>query len=313
MHETVAVIDVGSNSIKLLVARKDADGSLITIDTKAYDTRISKGISSSNPMLSEAGMLAGIGSIKDLLRIAAAHSPSNYDIVATSAVRGARNGGVFSERVRETCGVPLRILSGEEEARLIGRGLSSDPELSVLDDFFLFDLGGGSLECLSFVNRRPTQSISLPLGCVRLTEKFIADSATPVSQTEQQAIADHVRKTFSESGFKFASTHGKAVLAGGSMTTARVIIAGGSSLAGGNPCIPTQALRGLAMRVCSIPLPERSQKIPGLPQARADVFPAALITMLELATAGSFGSFLHSFHNLRYGLAAELLQKKASG
>ncbi|MFA5265063.1 MAG: phosphatase [Opitutaceae bacterium] len=275
--------------------------------------RISRGIGKNRPMLSEEGMINGIQSIKDLVRIAAMHSPSLFDIVATSAVRGAGNGVEFSTRVQESCGLPLRILSGDEEALLIGRGLACDPELSSLGDFFLFDLGGGSLECLSFVNRLPVQAISLPLGSVRLTEKFVSDATSPVGAPERDAIAGQVRKLLSESKFRFSSAGSDAVFTGGSMTTARVILTGGTPLSESSPRIPVPALRDLAGRVCGLPLSERSQAIPGLPQARADIFPAALVTMLAIADAGGFGSFLHSFHNLRYGLAAELLEKTACG
>ncbi len=313
MNEKVAIIDVGSNSIKLLVAQMAPGGSLITLESRALDTRISKGISSSEPILSEAGMIAGIDAIRELLRIASAHTPTSFDLVATSAVRSAKNGNEFCARVKQECGLPLRVLSGEEEARLIGRGLICDPELSSLSDFFLFDLGGGSLECLSFVGRLPKQAISLPLGCVRLTEKFITDPTAPVEAAAQHAISDHVLASFAASGFRFSSSPTKAVLAGGSMTTARVILNGGKSLAGSAPCIPLSTLDALARQACKLPLSERSQQMPGLPAPRADVFPTALITMLAVAKAGGFDSFYHSLHNLRYGLAADLLQKKASG
>src|SRR6185369_16463559 len=124
-------------------------------------------------------MTRGIEAIRALLGDATEFSREKIVLVATSAVRDAQNGADFRARVRAATGHEIRILSGDEEANLIGRGLTSDPALRDLRDFYVFDLGGGSLECLAFRDRRVEQAVSLQLGCVRLTEKFVADPAQP--------------------------------------------------------------------------------------------------------------------------------------
>jgi exopolyphosphatase/guanosine-5'-triphosphate,3'-diphosphate pyrophosphatase len=171
----VAVIDIGSNSIKLLVASRDAEGRIATLASRTLDARISAGISQEAPELTEESMQRGIGAIRELLAVAAPLSSRQTILVATSAVRDAVNGQVFRERVRQATGQAIRLLSGEEEANLIGRGLTCDPALADLRDFYVFDLGGGSLECLAFRDRRIEQAVSLQLGCVRLTEQFVRD------------------------------------------------------------------------------------------------------------------------------------------
>ena len=162
--ETVAIIDIGSNSIKLLVAGRAADGALCSHLMHTVDARISAGISREHPRLSAAGMAAGLAAVRELVARAAPLAPARTVMVATSAVRDAENGAEFRAEVQAATGVAVRLLSGEEEANYIGRGLASDPALSGLRDFYVFDLGGGSLECLAFRDRRVVQAVSLPPG-----------------------------------------------------------------------------------------------------------------------------------------------------
>ena len=133
---SVAVIDIGSNSIKLLVATSDAGGGLTTLASRALDVRISAGLGQTNPRLNEDSMLRALAAIQTLLADAAPFKPARTVLVATSAVRDAQNGPDFRERVRAATGQSIRILSGDEEAASIGRGLTCDPALSQLRDFY---------------------------------------------------------------------------------------------------------------------------------------------------------------------------------
>jgi exopolyphosphatase / guanosine-5'-triphosphate,3'-diphosphate pyrophosphatase len=305
----VAVIDIGSNSIKSLAATRDPAGGLIEVQTGTIDARISAGLGQAQPRLSEEGMEHGLTAIRELLHQLAAVAPARTVLVATSAVREAANGAEFRKRIRAATGQEVRILTGDEEAHLIGRGLISDPALADLHDFYVFDLGGGSLECLAFRRRRVEQALSLPLGCVRLTERCVEDPQKPFSDHSWTLVTAICREALAKSGFGFALPPGAAtVFAGGTITTVRAIFAERSRqpLAGTSPVITVEALRALLDDTARLPLESRKQ-IAGLPPARADVFPTALATMLAVAEAGGIGSFRHSFRNLRYGLAAELL------
>lgn len=306
--ECVAIIDIGSNSIKLLVAGRAADGTLCSHLMHTVDARISAGISREHPRLSVAGRAAGLAAIRELVARAAPLAPARTVMVATSAVRDAENGDEFRAEVRAATGVEVRLLSGEEEANYIGRGLASDPALAGLRDFYVFDLGGGSLECLAFRDRQVVQAVSLPLGCVRLTERFVADAAGPFPATARSAIMAHARQVMSDAGFAFNLPGANAVFAGGSMTTLRTVLGArtGKTLKETLAMVGVAELRSVLDCVSVLPLAER-QSIEGLPAARADVFPAALATILAIAEAGSLPFFQHSLYNLRCGLAAELL------
>src|SRR5439155_720381 len=132
----------------------------------------------------------------------------------------------FCTRVQAATGQAIRTLSGDEEANLIGRGLTSDPALADLRDFYVFDLGGGSLECLAFRDRRIESAVSLQVGCVRLTEKFVADPAAPVDPATLARIKAHARNTLTSSApsFKFSlPPTAVAIASGGTMSTVRAI------------------------------------------------------------------------------------------
>ncbi|MBL9202094.1 MAG: phosphatase, partial [Opitutaceae bacterium] len=300
MSGPVAVIDIGSNSIKVLVALRGTDGGVFPLHTRSLDARISAGLSRAEPRLSDEGMARGLEAIRSLLADADRFSAEKIILVATSAVRDARNGADFRARVQTATGHAIRILTGDEEANLIGRGLTTDPALRDLRDFHVFDLGGGSLECLVFRERSITQAVSLPLGCVRLTEKFVADPAQPLLSAARDGIAAHTRAEFARVGFSFVP-QAEAIGTGGTVATARAILGArvGHPLDQVDPVISVLQMRELLDWLGALSLAER-QRIPGLPAARADVFLAALVTLLAVADLGGFAHFRNSLRNLRY-------------
>jgi exopolyphosphatase/guanosine-5'-triphosphate,3'-diphosphate pyrophosphatase len=308
----VAVVDIGSNSIKLLVATRASDGSIVELCRGVEETRIGTGITENPPRLRADAMDRAVTSIRALLCRAAAFEPVHIAAVATSAVRDAVNGREFAERVRAETLLELSILAGREEARLIGRGIACDPAMRGVKAFYLFDLGGGSLEVLAFREGEVVGLTSLQLGCVRVTERFVPSPAAPLDPDAEARVRAHVRSTLAESGFAFELPAGtSAVVTGGTATTFRAIEAAaqGRRFEDVSPEITLDDLGAFARRLCATDLATRAA-IPGLPTARADVFPAALVTLHEAALAAGVAVMRHSLYNLRYGLAAELLDAK---
>jgi exopolyphosphatase / guanosine-5'-triphosphate,3'-diphosphate pyrophosphatase len=308
-EHSVAVIDIGSNSIKVLVATRAPDGNITPLRMRTIDARISAGISQSKPRLSEEGIIRGVEAVRSLLADIADLQPTQMALVATSAVRDAGNGREFCEKVHVATGHSIRILSGDEEANLIGRGLTVDPALSDLRDFYVFDLGGGSLECLTYRDRKIEQAVSLPLGCVRLTERFVTHATAPFNA--ETLVAQHTREILGGSGFTFSLPRPAAAIGtGGTVTTVRAIIGARSNreFAETSPTVTVEQLRSLLVALGAMPLSER-QRVPGLPAARADVFPTALATLIAVAELGGFTAFRNSVYNLRYGIAAQLLER----
>ncbi len=308
----VAVIDIGSNTIKLLVAARSVAGGIETVHFAVEEARIGRGLGSARPTLAPESIERGVAAVARLLAVAQPFSPGKTVLVATSAVRDAANGCDFAERVRRESGLAVRILTGQEEADYIGRGLAADPALAGAQDFYLFDLGGGSLECLEFRARRAVQSASVPLGCVRLTERFVEDPSAPFSATDRATIAAVVRETFAgevNTPFRFAlPAPAPAVATGGTVATVRAMRAAmhGQPLEGSDTTVALAELEQLFAHTAALPLAAR-RALPGLPAARADVIPTALATILEVARLAGVERLTHSFYNLRYGIADELL------
>lgn len=306
---SVAVIDVGSNSIKLLVATRDPAGGLRALHEGAVDARISAGIGSNSPRLSEEGMRRGIDAIRSLVGDAARHSPAKILMLGTSAVRDAQNGPEFCRLVREQTGVEMRVPGGDEEARLVGRGLLCDPALRQAQDFQVFDLGGGSLECLSFRKRCLEQALSLQLGCVRLMERFVPDPGEPLPAAAVADIGEHTRRIMGSDRFRFMQEkEAIAVATGGTAITARAVLGGREGLPFGrtSPVLGIDRLHELLKWTGAMPLADR-RRVPGLPPARADVFPTALAILIALADLGGIPAYHNSLFNLRFGVADEAL------
>jgi exopolyphosphatase/guanosine-5'-triphosphate,3'-diphosphate pyrophosphatase len=303
----VAVIDLGSNSIKVLVADRRPDGPLTALHQHTIEARISAGIGGTAPRLGEEGMARGVAAVQTLLGEAAAFAPVRIAIVATSAVRDAANGPEFRERLRAATGHAVRLLSGDEEATLIGAGLACDPELAGRRDLNVFDLGGGSLECLAFRGGSLHREMSLRLGCVRMTERFAPDPAAAFPAEASAALAAYVKEQLGAADFPLGlPPDGLAVGTGGTFSTARSMLAAraGIPFAQGGPVLRVADLRGLEF-AGRLALAER-RALPGLPAGRADIFPAALVTVLAVAELGGYREFRHSAYNLRWGVAAEL-------
>lgn len=308
---TVAVIDVGSNSIKLLVAAAGArPGGIETRFTETIETRISAGISGDPPRLSENAIRAGSATIDELFRLARVYDPTAIRIVATSAVRDAINGRELVDQVQKTTGAQIQVLSGSEEATYIGRGLACDPQIAGIDPFIQMDLGGGSLELIRFAQGHIGQAISLRLGAVRLTEQFISDRDTPIDSSVERSIEAHVKKALQESGFSFDPQNAPLVATGGAFAITRAILAArtGLKIDERSPRLQTEEITSLKQELSALPLHER-MRVPHLPAARADILPTALITIETLLHHAKRTSVNHSFFNLRYGIAIEMLSQ----
>lgn len=308
--DIVAVIDVGSNSIKLLVAQKSADGkSFEKVFSKALEIRISAGISHQNHELTEDEMRIGIQSIAVLVHLAGDYDPRTIKIVATSAVRDAINAPEFVERLDKATGIRLDVLSGIEEATYIGRGLRKDPLIAGMEHFVQMDIGGGSLELISLSQDSIQNVCSLQLGAVRLTEKFVPDRTVAIDSATQTIIQNHVMESVKTSGFTFEPTTDPMTVTGGAFSVIRSILA--AQAANGtttvtSPVLNKKDITRLRQTLCHLSLDER-KAVPGLPAARADVMPTALITIDTILELAGRDTIIQSSYNLRYGIAAELL------
>jgi len=203
--QPLAAIDIGTNSIKLLIAAPDEDGSLQILSREKSPVRLGSETLATG-MLSDEAIEAGVEAVEQFLRSIRSAGADLIRAVATCAVREAGNSAAFIEAVRRRTGITVDVVSGEEEARLINLGVRSEFPAR-FDPLLLIDIGGGSTEIVVSEGSRVLLTESLPLGVVRLADQHARSD--PPSERDRKAIkkairtaakkaADAVRKT----GFK---------------------------------------------------------------------------------------------------------------
>jgi exopolyphosphatase/guanosine-5'-triphosphate,3'-diphosphate pyrophosphatase len=191
----VAVIDVGSNSGRVVCYAVDAAGQLRILATSRAALRLVREVED-DKRLSQKAIERTLAALRDFRAVARGAGARRIVGVATAALRDAADGPALIRRVRRELGIPLRIIDGDKEARLgfLGavRGLPVERGMT-------FDMGGGSLQLTRFKNRRLVRSISLPLGSLRLSNRFLRHD--PPREEEQHRLRAYVRRKLAKAGF----------------------------------------------------------------------------------------------------------------
>jgi exopolyphosphatase / guanosine-5'-triphosphate,3'-diphosphate pyrophosphatase len=187
MHgEVRAVIDVGTNSVKLLVAV--VDGKVVRpLDEVSEQTRLGQGFYESH-ILQHGPITATAAAVAAFARQAETWKPASLTVIATSAARDAVNRDELLSAISRECGLPVSVISGEEEAELAFHGVATDPALAE-SDLLVVDVGGGSTEFIFGSCGVRSFGRSFSLGTVRLLEK-IAISDPPRSEEYDEAVSE---------------------------------------------------------------------------------------------------------------------------
>src|SRR2546423_4238422 len=172
----IAAIDIGSNSIRQIVADVSAEGGIQPVDEMKAAPRLASGLVDTGT-LDEDAMTRAVEALSRMATLAKQLGAERIEAVATSAVRDAVNGDDFLRRVQQLTGLHVRVLDGEEEARLSFRSALAHFELGS-GRAVVADIGGGSLELVLSVDGVIDRISSLPLGAVRLTERFLPERST---------------------------------------------------------------------------------------------------------------------------------------
>lgn len=299
----VAVIDLGSNSLKLLVVEGP---SLAPIRRATVDVRL---FPAQGDRLEPQAIDAAIEAVRALAIQAGEAGATRLAVVATSALRDASNRRDFIRRLREQAGLPLTLLSGETEARIALDGMRADPAIAGLRAWVGFDLGGGSLEVGRVAAGKCVQALSLPLGSVRLTRHVLGDGARALRPSDLEALREQVL-----AGVAMRLPNGCArecpLVASGGAVSALLDLRQAAGEPDVGPVIGLLAVRNWLGRIAELDLAGR-RAIPGMPVARADILPAALATVATLAEHVGADSIQVTHHGLRHGIAALLLSDSA--
>jgi exopolyphosphatase / guanosine-5'-triphosphate,3'-diphosphate pyrophosphatase len=294
----IAVIDVGTNSTRLLVADV-ADGKVSPLERRSTVTRLGRGVDLSGHLASEAieDVCGAIGSYVEIVEELEAEF---VDAIATSAVRDADNGSAFVAELRERFALSARVLDGEEEARSTYLGATSEapPDQPTL----VVDIGGGSTELVVGQGSEVSFHDSLQAGVVRHSERHI--SSDPPTAGELEALATDVRGLIESSlGPGVHADQGIAV-AGTPTSLAAVEMElepyDPSRVHGHVLALPS--IQRMLSRLASAPLAERIE-IPGLHPDRAPTIVAGVVILVEVMRAFGLEEIAVSEHDILYGTA----------
>ncbi|MGA2674218.1 MAG: Ppx/GppA phosphatase family protein [Terracidiphilus sp.] len=312
---TFAAIDIGSNSCRLKIAKVVAH-QLKTLAEDREVTRLGASVFESGIVSPEA-MTATLRALKRFQRTVQSHGVDQIRVVATSAMRDARNALAFQAWVQAETGWNLEIISGLEEGRLIHLGVTGG-EQGVGGRVLLVDLGGGSCEITLSEHKRIKETVSLPLGAVRLTEEFLAEDPAPEEGLarmrqliERELRRAHRRIQPVDVSLMIGTSGTAAALSeaiglqgknGGSKSASQQV----SGLAG---TASTPAVRKLAAKIAKMSLPER-EAVPGIGPRRAEIIVAGACVFAELLESFGLPGFRYSPLGLRDGILAQMLAEQ---
>jgi len=299
----VAVIDIGTNSARLLVADV-AGGRVGLVERRSQVTRLGRGVDLSGQLATEA-IEDACEAIAGYMEIVERSGVETIEAIATSAVRDASNGSAFVAELRERFALSARVIDGEEEARLTYMGATSEnrPEQPTL----VIDIGGGSTELIVGTGEEVSFHTSLQAGVVRHSERHIASD--PPTAVELEALVGDVRGLIEEAARRASAVAGIAVA--GTPTSLAAIELG---LEPYDPervhghVLELPAVQRMLSQLASVPLALRVE-IPGLHPDRAPTIVAGVVILVEAMRAFELERIEVSEHDILYGAALAAVRR----
>ena len=300
-----AIIDIGSNSVKLFVGEQAPDRTIRTVLETNDVARLAEGLDRTGRIGREP-MKRNVDAVSRFAEKARELGADEIACVGTMALREASNAAVFVRRVKRTCGVDVRIIPGEEEARL--SYLAARTGLPVGDgDLVVFDTGGGSTEFIFGRGTEITKRFSVNLASVRITETVL--KSDPVTEEELAAAIARIDAELAEAGVTGAPE--MLIGIGGTVTTMGAVKRKMTRY-------DADAIRGSVLtkedieaqiRLYAARTIEQRREIPGLPPKRADIILAGACILKVITDRLGVDGLTISDRGLRHGLAYELFRK----
>jgi exopolyphosphatase / guanosine-5'-triphosphate,3'-diphosphate pyrophosphatase len=299
---TFAAIDIGSNSCRLKIAKVVAHR-LKTLHEDREVTRLGASVFDAGFVSPEA-MAATLRALKRFQRAIQVHGVDRTRIVATSAMRDARNAPAFQAWVKAETGWTIEVISGLEEGRLIHHGLvSTEPRMG--GRVLLIDLGGGSCEITISEHKRIKETVSLPLGAVRLTEQFLAEDPPTAEGLARmhRLIARELRRAHRR------IQPGRVAQVVATSGTAAALAEACAAKGGEAGMALTATVRKLAGKLARMSLLQR-EAVPGIGPRRAEIVVAGAQVFAELMESFNLKGFRYSPLGLRDGVLAQMLAEQ---
>lgn len=290
-----AIIDIGTNTVLLLLAERDHEGRVVVTDDMVRMTRLGQGAAASGRLHPEA-IARTLAALHEYRGIAQAHG-ARLEAVATEGLRMAANPEAFLEPAAEALGQPVRLISGDEEAELSFRSVAQEEPGD--GPLYVLDIGGGSTELVVGRGGVVLDRRSHRVGSVRLTEQLVR--ADPPTAAEVEAVAAAARAALAEQPVPpLPELHGLA----GTVTTVAALLLelptyDRTKVDGARFSVAeVEALRD---RLAALPLAERL-RLPQLPPGRADVIVAGTTILVEALRHCGATTLVVRDRGLRYAL-----------
>ena len=303
---SLGVVDVGSNTARFVVFESAAPGVVHPV----YETKESPRLgleTGADGSLSEAAIARGVHAVRRFSRTVRQLGVRRVIGVATSAARDAPNGPEFVQEVERATGVRLKILSGTEEARYAYLGVAATLELR---NDLVCDLGGGSLQLAEVRDGLLRNSVSLPLGALRLSRRFLEHD--PPKRRERDELRDHARSAIRSAIEAFGGHHDRLIAVGG---TVRALARASIEITE----FPVRRVHGYRLYDRAIEamdellgeMPVNKRKaVPGIGADRGDVVLAGITVFQELNRALGVDHVLVSGAGIREGIALEAIRAR---
>jgi exopolyphosphatase/guanosine-5'-triphosphate,3'-diphosphate pyrophosphatase len=310
--ERLASIDLGSNTLRLLIAEAAVTAPIRPILVERRITRLGENFLPDRS-LQPSAMGRSISALKEFAELMSLNGVTNYSAGATAVVREAANGGHFLDQVQRQTGLVVRLLSGAEEARLSLLGVTSVIS-SKESSMVVFDIGGGSTELVwkGAGDKSALKSSSLPLGVVHLTESFL--QADPPGDEACLRLRSHVSSVLVELPLHKDFHDTLWVGTAGTVTTLasmwHELVEYDPEIINGT-VLGRRWLADLCARLASMKLSER-RKLAGLEPGREDIILAGGLVTLEIMHTFGLSRFTVSDAGLLEGLFLDLCKKGLS-
>ncbi len=311
-----ASLDIGANTIRLLIARIDKDNRFVPIARKRQITRLGEGFLPRKEITLKA-MERSAKAVFDFSRIIKEKGVKQVFAAATSVVREAKNRDNFTSRIFADTGIRIRVISGEEEASLSLKGVFRDVFSSKNKFYLVFDVGGGSTELIFSQGNRPIKTASLNLGAVYLTESSIM--ADPPLIGELRLLESKIEKVIKSFYPDFCTLKERLFLGkdqlfligtAGTATTLAAVDMGLEVYDPGkinNYRLTEEAVKGIYQRLIAVTKRERIE-MPGLEKGREDIIVAGGLVVLKIMEIFGLNEFFVSDAGLLEGLLADGLE-----
>jgi exopolyphosphatase/guanosine-5'-triphosphate,3'-diphosphate pyrophosphatase len=305
----VAVVDIGTNSTRLLVADV-ADGQVAEVDRRSIVTRLGRGVDTSGQLAGEA-VDEVCRTVAEYIEAYESLGAEKVNAIATSAVRDAANSGAFIAELRERFGLDARILTGDEEAGLVYLGATTDRPPSS-ETTLVIDIGGGSTELVVGTGGEVGFYTSIQVGTVRHTERYLRTD--PPDPGELDALAGDVRSQIdAELTGEAIATAGAGIAVAGTPTSLAAI---DQELDPYDPervhgyKLPLDTIQRLCSQLASKTLEERLQ-VTGLHPGRAPTIVAGVVILIQVMRAFGLKEVEVSEHDILHGAALEAVHAPA--